>query len=98
LVGTFLVQVTKFLGRKIPGVVHGPGRHLDVGVIVSLVLPARLVDRHVKGHPETLAEEVGELAHCLPHLVRGCLMREGDRQGPGSGRVLPALGFLGGVP
>jgi hypothetical protein len=98
LVGTFLVQVAEFLPGECSGLIHGPGRHDEVGMVVAFVLPARLVDRYVKGHPETLAEEIGELAHCLPHLVRGCLMRECNRERPGDCRILSPLRSLGGVP
>jgi hypothetical protein len=93
-----VVKLPELLGGKIPGVVHGPGRHLEVGVEVALVLTAGGMDRHIHGHPEPLAEVESELPHCLTHLVAAGLMREGHRDRPGGGRILPPLRFLGGVP
>jgi hypothetical protein len=64
-------------------------------VIVSLVLPAGGMDRGVNCYAEALAEVGGKLPNCGAHLLAACLVREGDRQGPGSGRILPTLGSFG---
>jgi hypothetical protein len=66
-----------------------------MGVEVALVLPAGGMDRHVHGHAETLAKVESELAHCIPHLLTACLVREGDRDHSGSGGVLSPLRSLG---
>jgi hypothetical protein len=93
-----LIQVAKLPAGEIPGVVHGPGGHLQVGMIVSLVLPARGMNRRIYGHAEALAEVGSKLPHRLAHLLAACLMREGHCDRPGGGRIFPPLRSFGGGP
>jgi hypothetical protein len=44
LVPAVHVQVAEFLPGECSGLIHGPGRHDDVGVKIPLVLPSRLVN------------------------------------------------------
>lgn len=75
-----------FLGiaRALPSVSHGQGRRFAVDLVLSVILPKRLVYSHVRKLYGVGALQVGNATlHILGCLVRGYLVRYRGREGGG---------------